>query len=138
MGAVMAAFRAAAENAGATIRAAAPAARILVEKGRAVGVVLEDGEEISAGRSCSAVNPNTTFLDLVGPRDLDTGFVRKIGNMRMKGDAAKLHLALDRPPQFPGLPLPNIGAAAWSSRLRSTMSSAPSTRPNMANSRPNR
>ena len=26
----------------------------------------------------SAINPRTTFLDLVGPRELDTGFVRKV------------------------------------------------------------
>ncbi|TIS83365.1 MAG: NAD(P)/FAD-dependent oxidoreductase, partial [Mesorhizobium sp.] len=41
-------------------------------------------------------------LDLVGPRGIDTGFMRKVKNIRMKGDAAKLHLALDRPPQFTG------------------------------------
>ncbi len=105
MGAVMAAIRAAAEKAGATIRASASAARIVVDKGRAVGVVLESGEEIRAGTVVSAINPRTTFLELVGPRHLDTGFVRRIGNIRMKGDAAKLHLALSRAPEFLGLPL---------------------------------
>ena len=51
----------------------------------------------------SAINPSTTFLDLVGPRDLDTGFVRKVKSIRNQGDAAKLHLALDRPPDFLGV-----------------------------------
>ena len=50
----------------------------VVEKGRAVGVVLENGEEIRARTVVSAINPPTTFLDLVGPRELDTGFVRKV------------------------------------------------------------
>jgi phytoene dehydrogenase-like protein len=103
MGAVIAAIRASAQKAGVTIRTAAPAARIIVDKGRAVGVVLDGGEEIRANTIVSAINPATTFLDLVGPREIDTGFVRKVKNIRMKGDAAKLHLALDRPPRFAGL-----------------------------------
>ncbi|CAN7151954.1 phytoene desaturase family protein [Mesorhizobium sp. LjNodule214] len=112
MGAVVAAIRAAAERAGVTIRAASPVAKIIVEKGRAVGVALDSGEVLHAKTIVSAVNPATTILDLVGPRGVDTGFVRKVKNIRMKGDAAKLHLALDRPPQFAG-----IDAAGHKGRL---------------------
>ncbi len=65
--------------------------------------MLENAEEISAHLVVSAINPSTTFLDLVGPRELDTGFVRKVKNIRNQGDAAKLHLALDRPPEFLGV-----------------------------------
>lgn len=103
MGAVVAAIRTAAEKAGVTIRASVPVARIIVDKGRAVGVALENGEELRARTIVSAINPTTTFLDLVGPREIDTGFVRKVKNIRMRGDAAKLHLALDRPPRFAGV-----------------------------------
>ncbi|AZO52712.1 MULTISPECIES: NAD(P)/FAD-dependent oxidoreductase [unclassified Mesorhizobium] len=102
MGAVVTAIHAAAEKAGVAIRTSVPVARIIVEKGRAVGVVLDNGEELRARTIVSAINPATTFLDLVGPRAIDTGFTRKVKNIRMKGDAAKLHLALDRPPQFTG------------------------------------
>lgn len=103
MGAVVAAIRTAAEKAGVTIRASVPVARIIVDKGRAVGVALKNGEELRARTIVSAINPTTTFLDLVGPREIDTGFVRKVKNIRMRGDAAKLHLALDRPPRFAGV-----------------------------------
>lgn len=103
MGAVVAAIRAAAEKAGVTIRTAAPVAKIIVEKGRAVGVTLDSSEVLHARTIVSAINPATTMLDLVGPREIDTGFVRKVRNIRMKGDAAKLHLALDQPPQFAGV-----------------------------------
>jgi phytoene dehydrogenase-like protein len=65
--------------------------------------VLENAEEILGAVIMSATDPSTTFLDMVGPRELDTGFVRKIKNIRNHGDAAKLHLALDRPPRFSGL-----------------------------------
>ncbi|MBZ9742304.1 MULTISPECIES: phytoene desaturase family protein [unclassified Mesorhizobium] len=102
MGAVVAAIRAAADKAGVTIRTSVPVARILVQNGRAVGVALDTGEELRASTIVSAINPATTFLDLVGPREIDTGFTRKVKNIRMKGDVAKLHLALDRPPRFTG------------------------------------
>ncbi|MBN9221467.1 MAG: NAD(P)/FAD-dependent oxidoreductase [Mesorhizobium sp.] len=112
MGAVVAAIRAAAEQADVAIRTSAPVAKVIVEKGRAVGVVLDSGEELRARTIVSAINPATTFLDLVGPREIDTGFVRKVKNIRMTGDAAKLHLALDRPPQFAG-----VDAAGHKGRL---------------------
>jgi phytoene dehydrogenase-like protein len=103
MGAVVAAIRTAAERAGATIRTGAVVARIAVENGRATGVTLAGGEEIRADRIVSAINPATTFLDLVGARELDTGFVRKVKAIRMKGDVAKLNLALDAVPAFAGV-----------------------------------
>ena len=112
MGAVAAAMRASAEAAGVSIRASAEVARILVERGRAVGVVLAGGEEVGARAIVSAANPRTTFADLVGPRELDTGFLRRVLNVRMKGNVAKLHLALDRPPDFAG-----VSAADHAGRL---------------------
>jgi phytoene dehydrogenase-like protein len=103
MGAVVAAIRTAAEKAGVTIRTGATVSKIVVENGRAAGVTLASGEEIRAGTIVSAINPATTFLDLVGAPQLDTGFVRKVKNIRMKGDVAKLHLALDGVPEFTGV-----------------------------------
>jgi phytoene dehydrogenase-like protein len=137
MGAVVAAIRASAEKAGVTISTSAPVAKIIVEKGRAVGVVLDNGEVLLTSMIVSAINPATTFLDLVGPREIDTGFMRKVKNIRMRGDAAKLNLALDRPPQFTG-----VDAAGHKGRLviapRPITSSAPSIPPNMASSRRSR
>jgi phytoene dehydrogenase-like protein len=103
MGAVIGVLRKAAEKAGAGIRTGATAARILVERGRATGVALDTGELIRAWTVVSAINPASTFLDLVGARELDTGFVRKVRNIRMRGDVAKLHLALDGVPAFSGV-----------------------------------
>ncbi|WP_274627025.1 phytoene desaturase family protein [Arvimicrobium flavum] len=104
MGAVVEALRSAAAAAGVTVRCNAVAERVLVENGRATGVALASGEEVSAKTVISAINPRSTFLELVGARQLDTGFVSKLKNIRMKGNVAKLHLALDRVPEFPGLP----------------------------------
>lgn len=100
MGTVVAAMRKAAEAAGASIRTRTEVARVLVEKGAAVGVRLADGTELRARAVVSAINPRTTLVDLVGPAELDTGVVRKAQAIRMKGDVAKLHLALSAVPAF--------------------------------------
>ncbi len=103
MGAVTAALAKSAKAAGAVIRTGAPVARVRITADRADGVVLENGEEISAACVVSGADPKRTFLDLVGPRHLDTAFVRRIANLRMRGNAAKLHLALEGLPAFTGL-----------------------------------
>jgi phytoene dehydrogenase-like protein len=100
MGAVVFALRSAAEAAGVSIRTGAAVARILVERGAAVGVRLADGTEPHARTIVSAINPHTTLADLVGPAELDTGVVRKARAIRMKGNVAKLHLALTGVPAF--------------------------------------
>ena len=102
MGAVCDALAKSAAAAGATIRTAAPVARILVEDDRACGVVLESGERIGARSVISSADPKTTFLRLLGARHLDTGFVRRVDHIRSRGLAAKLHLALNRAPSFAG------------------------------------
>ncbi len=112
MGALCDALAKAAGAAGAVIRTGAPVASILVEGDRAVGVVLESGERIDAGTVISSADPKTTFLRLLGPRHLDTGFVRRVNHMRCRGLAAKLHLALNRAPAFGG-----VGEAALRGRL---------------------
>jgi phytoene dehydrogenase-like protein len=103
MGAVCDALAKSAAALGATIRTASPVARILVAADRAAGVELESGERIEAAAVVSSADPKTTFLKLLGAKYLDTGFVRRVRHIRARGLAAKLHLALDRAPQFTGV-----------------------------------
>lgn len=112
LGALSEALGSAAAAAGAEIRTGSAVARVLVRDDRAAGVVLESGEEIGARAVVSSADPKTTFLRLLGPEHLDAGFVRRIAHLRARGLAAKLHLALDGPPRFAGLP-----ATALSGRL---------------------
>lgn len=109
MGAVTAALAGAARAAGAEIRTGVPVARIAVENDRASGVVLASGETIAAGSIISNADPRRTFLDLLGPEYLDTGFVRRIDHLRNRGLVAKLHLALDGLPDFAGLDRAGLG-----------------------------
>jgi phytoene dehydrogenase-like protein len=68
-----------------------------------VGVELDNGEQISAANVISNADPRRTFMGLLGAEHLDTGFVRRVSNIRMRGNAAKLNLALDGLPIFTGL-----------------------------------
>jgi phytoene dehydrogenase-like protein len=118
-GAVSEAIAAAARAAGAEIRTAAPVGRVLVERGRAVGVVLESGEEIRARALASNADPRHTFLDLVGEAHLEPGFAAAVRRYRYRGASAKVNLALAELPDFTALP----GAGA---HLRGAISVSPS------------
>ncbi|HET7757121.1 MAG TPA: NAD(P)/FAD-dependent oxidoreductase [Steroidobacteraceae bacterium] len=103
LGALSQALARSAAAAGAAVRTGAAVGRIVVRGDRAAGVVLESGEELLADAVVSSADPKTTFLRLLGAEHLDAGFVRRIVHLRARGLAAKLHLALDGPPQFTGL-----------------------------------
>lgn len=105
-GALAAAMAGAARGAGAEIRTSAPVARILVENDRAVGVVLENGNEIRAGAVVSNADPRRTFLGLVDPVDLDPEFLTKVRNFRARGTVAKVHYALNALSPFSGVANP--------------------------------
>ena len=109
MGAVSEALAAAARKHGANIRTSAAVSRIFMDGDRAAGVELQDGEKIAADTVISSADPKTTFLNLVGARNLEAGFARRINNIRMRGNTAKLHLALDGLPTFKGLDQSQLG-----------------------------
>ena len=104
--ALAAAMADAAAHAGAEIRTSSPVVRILVRDGRAAGVVLNDGTEITASAVISNVDPRRTFLNLVDPVELDPGFLQKVRNYRARGTVAKVHLALRGLPGFNGVANP--------------------------------
>ena len=103
LGALTEALAAAAAGAGAELRFAASVARVIVTEDSAAGVVLESGERLEARCVVSSADPRTTFLRLLGAEHLDAGFVRRVAHLRARGMTAKLHLALNRLPQFTAL-----------------------------------
>src|SRR5437870_4583236 len=103
MGAMTGAIAKAASEAGAEIKTNAAVAEIKVRDGRAVGVVLESGEEIAARAVISNADPKSTFLKLVDAATLDPSFIQKIRNYRAPGTVAKVNLALSALPDFIGL-----------------------------------
>lgn len=103
MAAVARSLEQAAVKAGAQIRFHAPVAKIVSERGKATGVVLASGEEISAKAIVSAIHPATTLRKLTAPGEIDTHLVTSMKHVRSKGDAARLTLTLDRLPEFTGV-----------------------------------
>jgi phytoene dehydrogenase-like protein len=104
--ALVAALEAAARAAGVEVRTAAEVARIRIENGRAVGVILAAGETLDAAIVLSTCDPKRTMLTLVPPGTLPIRIEDEFRRIRMRGTAAKLHLALagslefdDRPGQ---------------------------------------
>lgn len=100
MGTISRAIARAAEKFGATIRTGAPIERILVRNGRAVGVVLESGEEIRGKSVASNADPKRTFLRLVGPEALDGEFVREVKSLKTFSTAFKMNLAMEEAPRY--------------------------------------
>ena len=100
MGAVSDAIRASAESRGAIVRTEAPVSRITVRDGRVTGVVLPDGEELSAPLVVATTHPRITFLDQVDRKDLPDDFVDDIEHWNSRSGVVKINLALAELPDF--------------------------------------
>jgi len=118
-GAISGAIASAARAAGAEIRTETPVDGIRIKHGRAVGVGLATGEELEADVVISSLDPRTTFLRLVGERELPSEFVDEITRYRFRGSSGKVNLALDALPDFTCLPGPGA-------HLRGAISVSPS------------
>lgn len=85
---------------GATIMTEAQVEKILVKSGRATGVVLKNGDVLSAKVIVSSLDPKQTFLKLVDSRHLPGELLSDIGKFNIRGSSAKVNLALDAAPEF--------------------------------------
>ncbi len=103
-GAISNAIAEAAREAGAEIRTKAAIARILAKNGKAMGVTLENGDEIPADVIVSSVDPNRTFLKMLEPGHLTDEFLDEVRRYKFRGSSGKVNLALDALPDFKCLP----------------------------------
>jgi len=104
------ALQKAAEAAGANIHTNSPIKQIdLDEENKIKGLILESGETIATDIVVSGIDPKSTFMCLVGPKNLESHYVHKISNIRMRGNTSKLHLALSRLPKFTGVESEDLG-----------------------------
>jgi phytoene dehydrogenase-like protein len=104
MGAVSDAIASSARSFGAEIRTDARVARILVDAGRAVGVVLEGGEELRAPIVVTTVHPKIAFLQQLDRAELPAEFVADIEHWKSRSGVVKINCALDRAPVFTAMP----------------------------------
>jgi phytoene dehydrogenase-like protein len=94
----------AARTLGAEIRLNAPVSQVITKNGRAVGVALENGEEVYARYVISSLDPKRTFLKLLDPKQLPGEFVDAIRRYKSRGSSGKVNLALSELPSFTALP----------------------------------
>ena len=118
-GAISNAIAGAAREAGVEIRTKAPVGKILTKNGRACGVALQSGEELSANVVSSSVDPHLTFEKFLEPSELPADFLEGVRRYKFRGSSGKVNLALDALPNFKSLPGPGA-------HLRGAISISPS------------
>jgi phytoene dehydrogenase-like protein len=104
MGGLTAAIAAAARSFGAEIRTECPVARIATAGGRATGVVLEGGEELTAPVVITTAHPKISFLRLLDREVLPAEFVADIERWNTRSGTVKVNVAVDRLPEFTARP----------------------------------
>ena len=104
MGAISEAIAAECRARGVVIETDAAVAQVQVERGRAVGVVLEDGRTLHAGAVVSNLNPKLLYQQLL-PRDaLDADTAARIDRYRCGSGTFRMNVALSELPDFTAAP----------------------------------
>jgi phytoene dehydrogenase-like protein len=99
-GAISNAIGDAAREAGVEIRMETPVAQILVKDRSAGGVVLDNGDVLTARVVSSSLDPRQTFTKMVGENHLPDEFVEDVNRYKYRGSSGKVNLALDGLPNF--------------------------------------
>jgi phytoene dehydrogenase-like protein len=104
MGAITQAMARAAGGHGAEIALDAGVREVIVERDRAVGVILDNGETIRAKYVVSSVNPKLLYTRLVPAGALPPAFLDRIGHWRNGSGTFRMNVALSALPSFTALP----------------------------------
>jgi phytoene dehydrogenase-like protein len=104
MGAITQAMASAARGHGAEIELDAGVREVIVERERAVGVILDSGETIRARYVASGVNPKLLYTRLLPADALPADFLKRINNWRNGSGTFRMNVALSALPSFTALP----------------------------------
>ena len=133
-GALATALEAAAREAGVEIRTDAEVSSVTSHDGRATGVVLAGGEEITARAVVAGIDPKRLLTGLADPVAIGPSLLWRADNIRTPGTVAKVNLVLSGLPVFPAAGRRRQAPPrAHPDRARASMPwSAPTTRPSTA------
>jgi phytoene dehydrogenase-like protein len=104
MGAIAQAIARACAVRNVDIRTNCAVKEILIEKGRAIGVVTDKGETLRARAVVSNLHPKLTFERLLDPAVLPADFRARIAAYRSGSGSFRMNLALGELPSFTALP----------------------------------
>ena len=103
MGAITSAMASAARGHGADIDLDAGVREVIVERDRAVGVILDNGKTVRARYVASSVNPKLLYTRLVPAQALPPAFLDRITNWRNGSGTFRINVALNALPSFTAL-----------------------------------
>ncbi|SCW35062.1 Phytoene dehydrogenase-related protein [Sphingobium faniae] len=104
MGAITQAMAKVVTAMGVEISLEAPVEQVLVEGGRAVGVRLESGEEVTGRVVIANVGPKLLYERMMDAADLPADFRKRIRAFRTGSGTFRMNVALSRLPDFACLP----------------------------------
>jgi phytoene dehydrogenase-like protein len=104
VGAITQSMAAAARAAGAEISTGTDVREVIVENGRACGVVLESGESVRAAYVVSNVNPTLLYTRLMPQGSVPETFATRIKRWRNASGTFRMNVALNKLPSFSALP----------------------------------
>jgi phytoene dehydrogenase-like protein len=104
MGAITQAMAKCAAARGVVIRLSTPVREVLVEGGRAVGVVTGSGETLRAAAVISNLNPKLLYGSLIAPAALPAEVVEHMSHWRCGSGTFRMNVALKELPDFTCLP----------------------------------
>ena len=104
MGGLASALEGACHDLNVDIRRDSPIKRILVNNGRAAGVVLEDDSILEAPVVASSVDSHLTFERFLAPEELPPEFRRAVAKIDYASASAKINVALSELPNFTCVP----------------------------------
>src|SRR6266849_87847 len=104
MGAITQAMASSARGHGVDIAIEAGVREVIVERDRAVGVILDDGKTIRARYVASSVNPKLLYTRLLPADALPAAFLDRIKNWRNGSGTFRMNVALNALPSFTALP----------------------------------
>ena len=104
MGAITQAMARVAAGHGVEIETDAPVREVLIEKGKAAGVVLEDGRVVRGAAVAANVNPKLLYTGMIPESALDPAFLRRMRAWRCGSGTFRMNVALSELPSFTALP----------------------------------
>jgi phytoene dehydrogenase-like protein len=104
MGAITQAMSRAAAERGVEIRLQSPVREVIVERGRAVGVITGSGETFRARAVISNLNPKLLYQKLIDASALSPEFRERIDQWRCGSGTFRMNVALSELPSFTCLP----------------------------------
>ena len=104
MGAITQAMATAVQQLGVEIRTGCAVDEVLLDRGRAIGVVTGKGERLDARVIVSNLNPRLLYTRLVDPGALPPDFLRRMQAWRCGSGSFRMNVALSELPDFSCLP----------------------------------